>query len=233
VNDYLKRSKVVFSAMKPTAKELALAILTRIEEREGSANKTKLLKLLYLADIENYRVTGETLTGFDWIFYLYGPWSAEYDSLLEQLEAEGVVSIERWTSKGLEGERVVPKERVSLEILKIPTDAHYRTLNYVDIWADGNVSKLLDYVYFQTEPMHGAEKLQHLDFTKVSKEPPQLYRRRASKTEKRDLNRLRERFNQLRDESNQAGAWKPIQFESGPVDDALLNALSTLENEEA
>ena len=55
--------------MKPQARELTLGILTRIKEREGTANKTKLLKLLYLADIEQYRATGETVTGFDWIFY--------------------------------------------------------------------------------------------------------------------------------------------------------------------
>jgi uncharacterized protein YwgA len=71
--------------MKPIVKDLVLALLTRVKERGGAANKTKLLKLLYLADIEHFRKHGETLSGFDWIFYLYGPWSAEYDSLLEEL----------------------------------------------------------------------------------------------------------------------------------------------------
>ena len=57
--------------MKPEAQEVALAILTRVNERAGFVNKTKLLKLLYLADIEHYRKFGETLSGFDWIFYLF------------------------------------------------------------------------------------------------------------------------------------------------------------------
>jgi hypothetical protein len=84
--------------MKPQAKELALAILTRIGEREGTANKTKLLKLMYLADIEYYRATGETLTGFDWLFFLYGPWATKYDALLEQLDAEGTINLEKWST---------------------------------------------------------------------------------------------------------------------------------------
>src|SRR5437879_4243988 len=100
--------------MKPQARELVLAILTRIQELEGTANKTKLLKLLYLADIEHFRATGETLTGFDWIYYLYGPWTPEYDDLLKQLEAEGALRLERWASGGVEGERITTSERVAL-----------------------------------------------------------------------------------------------------------------------
>src|SRR5258707_14802558 len=51
--------------MKPIAQDLALALLTGVKERGGTANKTKLLKLLYLADIEHFRKHGETLTAFD------------------------------------------------------------------------------------------------------------------------------------------------------------------------
>ena len=72
--------------MKPEAKDLALAILTRIREQGGSCNRTKLLKLLYLSDIEHFRGARETVTGFDWLFYLYGPWAREYDELLTSLK---------------------------------------------------------------------------------------------------------------------------------------------------
>src|SRR5260370_23010379 len=51
--------------MKPIVQDLPLALLTRVKERGGNANKTKLLKLLYPADIEHFRKHGETLTGFD------------------------------------------------------------------------------------------------------------------------------------------------------------------------
>src|SRR5437867_6963402 len=113
--------------MKPQARALVLAILTRIEEVEGTANKTKLLKLLYLADIEHVRSNGETLTGFDWIYYLYGPWTAEYDNLLKQLEAEGAIRLEPWASGGIEGERIVSKERITLERVIVSADIFFRT----------------------------------------------------------------------------------------------------------
>src|SRR6266481_478389 len=94
--------------MKPEAKSAILGILTRVSERDGSANKTKLLKLLYLADIEHYRRTDETLTGFDWIFYFYGLWAPQYDALLSQLEAEGALRREVWAAAGeFEGERMI------------------------------------------------------------------------------------------------------------------------------
>ena len=103
--------------MKPEARDLALAILTRIDEKDGTANKTKLLKLLYPADVEYFRSRGETITGFDWICYLYGPWTEEYDDLLRQLETEGAIRLDKWSAKGLEGERITVSERVALESL--------------------------------------------------------------------------------------------------------------------
>src|SRR5258708_2461607 len=108
--------------MNPQARDLVLAILTRIDEVEGTANKTKLLKLLYLADIEQFRVTGQTLTGFEWIYYLYGPWTSEYDQLLKQLEAEGVVRVKAWVSSGVEGDGITASERVPLERVIASTD---------------------------------------------------------------------------------------------------------------
>ena len=62
--------------MKQQARDLLLAKSSPASrEVEGTANKTKLLKLLYLTDIEFFRAAEQPLTGFDWIYYLYGPWS--------------------------------------------------------------------------------------------------------------------------------------------------------------
>ncbi len=215
--------------MKPEAKDLALAILTRIEEREGTANKTKLLKLMYLADIEHYRTTRETITGFDWLFFLYGPWAKDYDALLEQLDAEGTITLEKWSTGSVEGERVSTRTRVSLDKVGFSNDAFFRTQRQVDAWADSGIPRLLDYVYFQTEPMQNAEKMKPLDFTKVSKEPPMLYRRRSSGTSPGDIQRLRRRFL----ETKKQGADEPFPYQSAPYDAAFLDAMSILEREES
>jgi Protein of unknown function (DUF4065) len=112
--------------MKSTAKELVLSVLTRIRELDTSASKTKLLKLLYLADIEHFRTTGDTLTGFDWIFYWYGPWSSDYDHLLDQLEAEAVLARNRWAAGDLDGERLSAIEPRDLGKLVTDTNEYFR-----------------------------------------------------------------------------------------------------------
>jgi hypothetical protein len=59
---------------------------------EGSyVTKTKLLKLLYLFDIEYYRVHRQTFTAFGWKFFHLGPWAAEFDPILDELVTRGAL----------------------------------------------------------------------------------------------------------------------------------------------
>jgi hypothetical protein len=216
--------------MKPEARNLALGILTRIKEREGTANKTKLLKLLYLADIESFRFTGQTVTGFDWIFYLYGPWAADYDELLKQLQAEDTIQIERWVKADVEGERIVPQESVQLERVISSVEVSLRIKHYVDTWADRGVATLLDYVYFETEPMRDATKMERLDFSKVSKEPPRPYRRTKSGTDPKELRRLKARF--VEERKKLTGGWTGTSVEQAPYDATYFEALQAFDEQE-
>jgi len=63
--------------------DLISAVATFVRDSGGAPSKTKILKLLYLLDIESYRKTGATLTGFEWKFYKYGPWAESYDDALQ------------------------------------------------------------------------------------------------------------------------------------------------------
>jgi hypothetical protein len=218
--------------MKPQARELVLAILTRIQEVEGTANKTKLLKLLYLADIEHFRATGETFTGFDWIYYLYGPWAAEYDDLIKQLEAEGALRLAPWSAEGVEGERITASEPVDLDRVIASADVFFRTRRQVDTWADRAIPRLLDYVYFETEPMQGAVKMQRLDFKKVAKEPPPPYRRTKSGADPSTLRSLRRKFAEMSKGTAGLGAWEPMTHTSAQFDEKYLAALAGFEKEE-
>ncbi|HWR14728.1 MAG TPA: hypothetical protein VN577_07855 [Terriglobales bacterium] len=224
--------RTAHNPMKPEARDLVLAVLTRIQEMDGTANKTKLLKLVYLADIEFFRTTGETFTGFDWIYFLYGPWTAEYDELLKQLEAEGVLTLEPWAGSGVEGERIIAKEKVPLESVIKSTDVFFRTRRHVDTWADRGVPRLLDYVYFETEPMQDAVKMQRLDFTKVSKEPPRLYRRTKSGADSSQLKAVRRRFSQTFEEASGQESWRSIEHQSAPFDEKYFRALAEFDKEE-
>jgi uncharacterized phage-associated protein len=181
-------------SMRIEAKQLARAILTRSKELGVTVGKTKLLKLMYLADIEHFRETDDTLSGLPWIFYLYGPWSPEYDSLLEQLETEGAILRTPFVGGGIEGEQLSISDELDLAKVIAPAGEYFRTKHLVDTWLDRATAQLLDFVYFETEPMQGARKQAQLDFSKVSKEAPSLYRRTRGTADIRQTEAMRARL---------------------------------------
>src|SRR6202171_810137 len=73
--------------------DLIAGIATCIRESGGAPTKTKILKLLYLLDIESYRKTEATLTAFDWKFYRFGPWAASYDEALQAAVHENKIAL--------------------------------------------------------------------------------------------------------------------------------------------
>ena len=218
--------------MNSAARDVVLAILTRVREQERSVNKTKLLKLLYLADIEHYRKHSKTLTGFDWIFYWYGPWAAEYDELLVDLERTDSIEIEPWDKDELTGFRIRLSESRDLNTVIADADEYYRIQRVIDTWADRSLPDLLNYVYFETEPMIGAVTEQPLSFESISKEPPKLYRRSSSGTDAKALNRLRSRMLKYQAEFETQRHRVLASFRAPVYDDVYVAALNELNREE-
>jgi hypothetical protein len=218
--------------MNSAARDVVLAILTRVREQESSVNKTKLLKLLYLADIEHYRKHSKTLTGFDWIFYWFGPWAAEYDELLNDLARTDSIEIEPWDKDELTGFRIRLSESRDLNTIIADTDEYYRVQRVIDTWADRSLPDLLNYVYFETEPMIGAAPEQPLSFESISKEPPKLYRRPSSGVEPKALNRLRARFRKYQEEVEAKRQSVLANFRAPAYDEIYVSALTELNREE-
>jgi hypothetical protein len=217
--------------MAPLAQDLALALLTSAQARGTALNKTKLLKLMYLADIEHFRAHRKTLTGFTWIFFLYGPWAAEYDTLIADLERHDFIEIESWESGGISGDRLKTSEDRNLEAVLESATEYYRVKHHVDTWSDRNLSELLDYVYFDTDPMRDAVSLQPLDFEKVSAEAPALYRRSKSGASDASVRNLRRRFAEIRGRNEQARQKAIGSFTVPVYDAAYQEALEQLANE--
>lgn len=218
--------------MKPEAKDLVLAILARIKERDGIANKTKLLKLLYLADIEHFRKAGETLTGFNWLFHLFGPWSAEYDQLIEDLARTDSVQIEEWNAASVSGARIRPLETRDLNDLIRDTDEYYRIQRQIDFWADRALSEMLDYVYFETEPMSDAVSGDALRFEKIRRESPVLYRRAKSETHPEAVKRLKVELQEMQREAVERRITTLRDFRKPIFDDVYAAALAELDEQE-
>ena len=146
---------------------LVKAILTRVREREGYVTKTKLFKYLYLIDVEWYRHKQCLFTGFQWIFYHYGPWSQDCENLYSQLRSSDDIQVKPGTRSDIETDFVQTSEPVELD--KAIDDFLMEGIvrNIVDTWADRQLGDMLDYVYFRTEPMDDAERGKSLDFSKI------------------------------------------------------------------
>jgi hypothetical protein len=159
--------------------DLIGAIASYVGELHGSLTKTKLLKLLYLLDIESYRKTRTTLTGFNWTFYLYGPWSPQYeDSLAAAVSADRIRIAP--PAYGDDGATFINPTGDKIPLSK-PFPNVVQELSakrIVEAWADRPTGELLDYVYFHTAPMRDAKRNEPINFaTVLDEEPLPLYKR--------------------------------------------------------
>lgn len=176
---------------------LIQAILSFVKEREGFVTKTKLLKYLYLIDIEHYRLTGQILTGFRWKFYKYGPWASEYDPFYAHLQQRGAVAVRPGTRMDLDTEFLQTEEEVELQDI-FPNDNERRRMRQVlETWAARPLGEMLDHVYFHTEPMEEAKRDEYLSFAKVNRAivslPPKV---QVEKVPAASISRLRQRLKQ-------------------------------------
>jgi hypothetical protein len=113
--------------------------------------KTKLIKLLYLLDLENFRSNKKTDTELNWIFYKYGPYAFELEEFLENI---GVIEEEIPTKGG----RVFLRLGIDhQEEVEIGIEKRLILDSLIKEWGDASLSELLDYVYFDTEPMMEAQ----------------------------------------------------------------------------
>jgi hypothetical protein len=174
--------------------ELVLAIVSYVTEHGGYVTKTKLLKLLYLFDVEFYRAHGRIFTGFQWKYFHLGPWTREFDPLLEGLIAGGDLteqSVERpdFDAKFLRA--------ADFSSPRKPFDNYKDELilkSLLDTWGPTPTGEILDYVYFRTEPMEHGVRNEPLDFSRVLQQIPEMYKRPSSDKTVGEIKAMRREF---------------------------------------
>ncbi len=177
----------------PSTKDILLQILEESSIQHKSFGKTQLIKLLYLAEVEYYRNCNQRLTDLNWLFYHYGPYALELEDILsdkvfEQTKIKTQDEKDFILFKVAEGLSRYKSEvdtKVSLIIKKI-----------VGQWKDKSLEDLLDYVYYETEPMEAVDKRGDvLDFTTIKKENTQVViPLKASKETEQKVAELRKRI---------------------------------------
>jgi len=145
-------------------KSAILYLLKIAEEERIPIGKVRLMKLLYLLDIEYYRYYGKTYTGLEWTLYKYGPFAFEVEDLLDKIE---VKEEEILLEKGRVFKQLKYEFDLREEDIKPSVKSRGILKNLFKEWGSTDLNRLLDYVYFDTEPMEGAELRRKLDFSKI------------------------------------------------------------------
>lgn len=159
-------------------------VLQRCEqERMLPPLKTRLVKLLYLAELEYYRRTRRRLTNLDWMFYHFGPYAFSLAPYLGDPDVDTLpLELQRLTSSG-------PGTRGETGF---DHDAEAAVTDVVHEWGNADLNTLLDYVYFETEPMQSARRGDALDFSSVA--PLHVTRRLGIKLDPNKIKELRKKL---------------------------------------
>lgn len=137
-----------------------------MEQGAGTPGATRLVKLLYLADLEwRRRHGGEPLSNWNWQFWHFGPYAFEFKELFADQNAE---EIEIRTGKTA---KFVNFDSEELKKRDLPDEVSRLMKPIVERWIGVDLNLLLDYVYFETEPMEQAKRGEKLDFSSLSPLP--------------------------------------------------------------
>jgi hypothetical protein len=157
--------------MKINTLDLIQYIVCYATEREMKLSPIRLVKFLYLTDLYWARENnGETLTEWPWKFVHYGPFCSESLEYIEKAHRDGLIEKNPYESKFADDDYFLywcKESRKDFE-RKLPIYLLSPLREAISKWGDDTFG-LLDYVYFETEPMLEAKKGDLLDFSKAKK----------------------------------------------------------------
>lgn len=180
--------------MNPQLTDLLTAVVAFLGEQGNSVTKTKLLKLLYLFDVEFYRAHGRTFTGFQWKYFHLGPWTREFDPLLERLVAGGAITENLVERTDFDARFLNSTESIDLARATGNFKDEMILKAVLQTWGSSSTGEILDYVYFRTEPMEHGVRNELLDFSTILAHSPELYKRSSSGKAPSEVARLRRVF---------------------------------------
>lgn len=155
----------LFPKHDPDLGALVAYLVARAVDRDVTLNQTKLVKLLYLIDVERAASGRPSLTGLRWIFFHYGPYALELPQTLDPLEGTALIvdgykdaRLYRAAPEAPDGEDWPPATRRLLD-------------EVIRRFAGLDLNELLDHVYFHTPPMRDAIRGEPLDMSRARSEP--------------------------------------------------------------
>jgi len=220
--------------MVPTPPEVILAVLEEARRQSRTPLlKTVLIKLLYLLDVYTAEECGgRPLSGWEWRFLHFGPYSTAAVQTIDSLVAKRLINAQEKESASGD------KEFVLYDLADYRSTRNLRDLGIAGaiqlrIQADiqrysRDLQSLLNYVYFQTEPMRAAAPGSVLDFSTCRKADSTDFRPVTMlPLRPKAVKKVRERLRAL----IQARKVGYQAIAEGPYDEIYFRALAELEGE--
>lgn len=197
--------------------------------------RTVLHKLVYLADVYSAEETnGKTFTSESWRFLHFGPYSVGVAETMDRLASRGLVEAEIREHARTDAEFILYSPRdihgAGLREIGLPSGVALQLSSDLQKYArPGQLSALLNYVYFHTSPMNDARPGATLAFDMCETTPISAYRPiEISKLSGKALEAARGRLHETYLKSKtQSGAL--LTF--GPYDAIYLQALDYFDGE--
>jgi len=146
-------------------KTLIFNIIKIFKERHIGYGETRLIKIAYLVEVNYFKKYKQRLTDTEWIFYKFGPFTFDFynvlkdENIIKTNDEEGFIKIDF-----LEDE--------DIRLKRLPNLANVMLRKLVMEFGEVSLNELLDYVYFETEPMQQAIPKEPLDFSLIELEKP-------------------------------------------------------------
>lgn len=158
---FCRSEMALFEKHEPDLRELAAYVIEAARSRHGAVNRTRVVKLLYLVDVERVRSRRAPLTGIAWTCSDFGPSAPELTQTLADVERVELKP-ETWGVR-VNADRFGEPGRGDdwVSGTKLLVDGVVRDYGGLDLGA------LLDHVYYATGPMAGAQPGQALDLSRA------------------------------------------------------------------
>ena len=131
-----------------------------------AAKRTELIKIIYLTDLNYYKKYGVKFTEFDYVFYKYGPWTPQFQELLDYMRNEEILEAERPSGDGKTFFTYGITKKKPRHDVELAAEVKSIIKENLFIYRESQLQQILDAVYKQ-EPMASTERNSRIDFSKV------------------------------------------------------------------
>jgi hypothetical protein len=146
---------------KEFVKRLLLYLVDQLQDMGASISSIRLIKLLYLIDMEYYQKHKRLLTTINWVFYKYGPYFFEWSEIVRSASLDlEIEEIDTLRGRGYTYRSIEPQD-ISTEVNFAAEQLIHHIL---ERWGFEETKDILKYVY-STPPIKMGQRGSPLDFT--------------------------------------------------------------------